>query len=422
MKFFPKLAFFAAFLFLATSASFAQQSGKEYPVKPQNSYVNNPEIPAECIPQYPWPPTYGGGCKNVGNTTDNSGEEDWANPEGGSNAQQVNPVTCSDHETCTGDCKESEVCLEYGVKPGTNPPQRVCEKSVKVQNCVCVPKCTPYPKDPKNPDAKYPFCCKDIGGGIVNKPGYECIKTCTMPNGDKVDIKEEAPRCKKFEHCCYGQTNSGRKSTDPVDTEEGDPRDHCRMKCQDVCNDKFFINREPLPEPFGQCCTPPVPLKDACFCCSARANRYDSYCAPFFKYFTCEKAKQLNCSDPNIPAFNAPVCNPKVSVSPNPTDYDPEYDPFVEFDPRFDYCGTPNSNLSCQYVCRGRGIILKSEAPKQGKWANVPGNLNSEQYENNLVKYVQGNCKKDENSAWAEDEKVDWPPTLIMKKETCSGQ
>lgn len=406
---FKTTLFFVAFglLFIGVNASAA-----DYFIKPPSEYAegkNNPEIPAECLPEYTWPPKYGASCSNVGAVNDNSGEEDWENPEGGSNAQQVNPVTCSDHETCTGNCRESEVCLEYGKDPKTE--QKVCEKSVKVQNCNCVPKREIQDK------VNYPFCHR-----VTDKPGYECIKTCEMPNGDLVDIKENKPRCKKFEHCCYGQTNSGRKSTDPVDTEEGDPRDHCRMKCQDVCNDKFFINREPLPEPFGQCCTPPVPLKDACFCCSARANRYDSYCAPFFKYFTCEKAKQLNCSDPNIPAFNAPVCNPKVSVSPNPTDYDPEYDPFVEFDPRFDYCGTPNSNLSCQYVCRGRGIILKSEAPKQGKWANVPGNLNSEQYENNLVKYVQGNCKKDENSAWAEDEKVDWPPTLIMKKETCSGQ
>jgi hypothetical protein len=416
MKFFPKLAFFAAFLLLASSASFAQEGGKEYPVKPQDSYINNPEVPAECSPQYNWPPTDGGGCKNVGNTTDNSGEEDWANPEGGSNTTQVNAVSCSDHETCSGNCQESEVCLEYGVKPDTNPPQRVCEKSVKVQNCKCVPK----REIPASTKDKYPFCHR-----VTDKTGYECIKTCEMPNGDKVDIKEEAPRCKKFEHCCYGKKDKQGKNVetwDPVETEIGDPKDQCRMKCQDVCNDKFFVNRTPLPAPFDQCCTPPTPLKIACFCCRTKANYNSGKCDYFRRFFTCKESLPLDCS--KDPAFNAPVCNPKGSITPSATGYDPSYDPFVEFDPRFAYCGTPDSNLSCQYICRGAGVTLKSQAPDYGMWKNVPGNLDSEQYESNTIKYMQGNCKKSDIVGEEEDKAnpVDWPPTKIITTEKCNGQ
>jgi hypothetical protein len=351
----------------------------------------------------------------VGSVKDNSTDGDWPDDPKGPKGEKVSSVSCSDHETCTDNCRESEVCLEYGKDPKTE--KTVCEKSVKVQNCVCVPKCTPYPKDPKNPDAKYPFCCS-----LENKPGYECIKTCTMPNGDKVDIKEEAPRCKKFEHCCYGQTNSGRKSTDPVDTEIGDPRDQCRMKCQDVCNDKFFVTRQPLPAPFQQCCTPPTPLKVGCFCCRTKANYNSSYCERFRAFFTCKEALPLDCS--KDPAFNAPVCDPKVSIVPYPDKYDERYDPFVEFDPRFAYCGTPNSNLSCQYICRGAGVMLKSEAPTTGMWSPTGAGLDSETYENNTIKYVQGNCQKSDTGGEEEDKanRVDWPPKLIIKKETCSGE
>lgn len=398
---------FLSFLAIALLFIGVHVHAEVYSVKKPDQYVsgkNDPEIPAECIPQYPWPPAYGASCSNVENVVDNSGEEDWANPEGGNNSKEVKPTTCSDHETCTGNCTESEVCLEYGVKPDTNPPQKVCEKSVKVQNCKCVPKCTIA--DPIN----YPFCCS-----VADKKGYECIKTCTMPNGDKVDIKENKPRCKKFEHCCYGQSNNGRKSPDPVDTEIGDPRDQCRMKCQDVCNDKFFVTRQPLPAPFQQCCTPPTPLKVGCFCCRTKANYLSPYCERFRAFFTCKEALPLDCS--KDPAFNAPACNPKGSITPSATGYDPNYDPFVEFDGRFAYCGTPNSNLSCQYICRGSGVMLESEAPTTGIWANIPGNMDSEKYENNTIKYVQGNCTKTEE----EELKVAWPPKEIIKKETCSG-
>lgn len=377
---------------------------EDYPVKPTEEYAtkaNNPEIANECIPEYPWP-KFGQDCtQSIKKTVYETGDETNLTPsESG----------CSDHAICSEDCQTSIAYSNCTKDPETGE-DKDCKEQTTTVSCKCRPKCDLL--------LDYPNCHT-----VADKPDYACIVTCTLCNGDTVDIKKKGTYCEndKFEGCCYAQDKAGKLYTKdttglgsyPIETELGDPRDFCKLKCNDFCNDLYFVRRDPQPAPFGQCCIPPTPLKVACFCCRTKTNYNSEYCKPFRSFFNCKEALPLDCS--KDPAFNAPVCNPEGSVIPSITGYDPNYDPFVEFDPRFAYCGTTGSNLSCQYLCRGEGITLPADAPTQGIWSPSAFGLDSEEYESNHIKYVQGNCKQTEE----EQIKVDWPPKN-RQKETCIG-
>jgi hypothetical protein len=312
-------------------------------------------------------------------------------------AGEVKPNACSDHEECKKDCsKGTPVCVKYGKNPDTDAVE--CESYETPETCTCKPKC--------ELDSKYPLCCS---GSVEDKKGYRCLKTCTLPNGDTVDFKEDlfskSPRCSNFSDCCYGLKNSGTESADPVETEVGDPRDQCKLKCQDVCNDKLFVGRKVAPNrDFPQCCTSLTPLKIACFCCRTTANYNSAQCEYFRRFFTCKEAGALNCAAE--PAKSAPICQPNSTVVVNATEYDPNYDPYLEFDPRFAYCGSTTSNLACQYICRGHGVITQANAPQDGIWKERAGDITSEKYESNLIKYIQGNCKTDLTDGESEKNQV----------------
>lgn len=383
----------------------------DYPVKPTEEYVtkaNNPEIANECLPEYEWP-EFGQPCtQNVTKTTlETNDETDLTPSESG----------CSDHAKCDGDCQTSTVYSNCTKDPETGEDID-CKEQTTTVSCACTPKCERLPD--------YPNC-----ESVADKPGYDCIVTCTLCNGDTVDIKKKGTYCQndKFEGCCYAQDNAGKLYTKdttglgsyPIETELGDPRDFCKLKCNDFCNDLYVVRRDPQPAPFGQCCTPPTPLKIACFCCRTLANYNSPQCDYFKRFFKCKESLPLECNDASTPAYNAPVCNPEGSVTPYPDKYDERYDPYVEFDPRFDYCGTPSSNLNCQYICRGEGVILPSQAPDSGMWSPNFSPPYNETYENNNIKYVQGNCARPTGSDWSEDKAVEWPP-LPEGKETCAGQ
>lgn len=421
----------AVFLAFAGVHATALAENGEFPVKPPGSYPNDPEKPNECLPEYTWP-TFGGACRKVegeddssgggstssgasgtstsgGNTTtsgtgavmpsgvttmqgmqgfvgSNMGDgTDTSTSTGGSTSGgtgtstsgaavecpppdavtgSVQRIPCDEYQDCKKDCVAGTPTCTNWTNDGSTC---TCDKWETPLDCTCAPKCEI--KDPEH----YPYCCD-----VTDKGGdYPCMKVCTLPNGDKVDIVENPPSCGNFPNCC----------SEPEETKIGDPRDFCKMKCLDACNDKQFVDRKPPNPDFPECCTPPVPLSTACACCRESAHRPPAaYCEYFFRFFTC--------GEPMCQAGQ--TCTASGSLPPV---YTLEYDKYMQFDPRYPFCSGEWNNLNCRYTCKGKGIILKQEAPKDGIWA-------LETYENNYSLEVQRNCNIDETEKRA----VPWPP------------
>lgn len=336
-----------------------------------------------------------GGDGSGGGSGSSSGGDEEPPPEcpgpDDSPVGTVEKIECDSHQKCSKDCSEGErVCAEYGVVEG----KCECLKYQTPEDCRCEPKCEI--QDPVH----YPYCCT-----VEDKEGYPCLKTCTLPNGDKVDIPENPARCTKFRECCYGRPNN-KEDPNPVETERGDPRDYCKLKCFDNCNDKQFVPRQKTASDiFPECCTPPIPAQIACACCREPQNQPSpAYCEYFFRFFNCDTA-QLSCPA-DADTSDTPEgreCRP--SVPAEPAQFDPKYDPFLEFDPRFSFCSGPDTNRNCRYICRGRGILTADEAPREGIWAkdyiDAQGPV-----ENNFALQVHGNC----DNTQTEKQQIPWPP------------
>lgn len=224
-----------------------------------------------------------------------------------------------------------------------------------------------------------------------------------MPNGDKVDIEENPPRCKKFKDCCYGKKdaqNNCIKKWDPVETEPGDPRDYCKMKCVDVCEDLLEVDRsKTASDIFPECCTPPIPIEIACACCREPANQPSTaYCEYFRRFFSCDAAVFSAC-----PADHD-SCSP--SVPNEPAQYDAQRDPSLTFDPRFAFCSGEWTNRNCRYICRGHDILMGADAPTEGIWAKDYVDDHGNPIENNYALEVHGNCTDDEG----QEKPIPWPP------------
>jgi hypothetical protein len=316
------------------------------------------------------------------------------------------PIPCDDNEECAKDCVNgTPICLEYDENCG-------CTKWETPQDCHCKPKCD-------IPDPNYPFCCK-----VADKSGYPCLKVCTLPSGDTVDIEQNPPICRKFSECCYGKreddgstpncSNSSiprSPNCDPVETEPGDPRDYCKMKCVDVCEDKQAVQRtKTSSDIFPECCTPPIPISIACACCrDGTANKPASdYCEYFFRFFSCDDATLACPSDPSLNQCVMTVDKKKNWVEGDTSlpEYDPNHDPYLTFDPRFSFCQGQWNNRNCRYICRGQGILTGKNAPTMGIWVKDYIDNSGKPIENNYALEVEGNCTDDQGQA----KPIPWPP------------
>lgn len=383
------------------------------------NYKNNIYVKNECLPPTPGEPkttcskimecenlsSNGGGSSSgqvstrfMTRITSVSGETSSGSSSGVScPGGQIPPVSaCDPGYACSKNCvTQAPVCAEW--LPGEEGCG--CAAWLTGADCECEPSCTI-----QDPD-KYPFCCS-----VEEKPGYPCIMVCTMPSGDKIDILENDISCKAFPDCCrdYGE---------PIETELGDPRDFCKIKCKDACDDWLQMDR-PVPDPdFPECCTPPVPLEVACACCREQNNATQGdmrppheYCLAFLHFFDCNTA-ECALTDGN-------KCESNIAPSPV---YDPDYDPYVKFDARYQFCSAPWANKKCRYICKGQGIILKENAPEwpsiwSHEYANQDGILPEgamqgsppyHLYENNYTIESFKNCDINEE----EIKKVEWPPT-----------
>ena len=314
---------------------------------------------------------------------------------------KIDEIPCDDSEECSKDCVDgTPVCLAYSESNGVCS----CSEWKTPMDCHCKPKCEIA--DPVH----YPYCCEVTPKGN----DYPCLVTCTLPNHDKVDIEQNPARCGKFKDCCYGKRgDDGQciKSWDPVETEPGDPRDYCKLKCMDVCNDKQEVERtKTASDIFPECCTPPIPISIACACCRDGAQNQPStrYCEYFRRFFSCDDAK-LNCPNDD-PTLNQCVMTvDKKQSGGSGTDlpeYDPNHDAYLAYDQRFAFCSGEWTNRNCRYICRGKGILKGNEAPKEGIWAKDYIDSNGKAIENNYALQVHGNCADDEGQKTP----IPWPP------------
>lgn len=393
---------------LSTAASAA-----DYPVLPPGSYPNDPDVAGECLPKYQWP-VFGQACRRLKDDGSSSGLNASGSSSSSSSGtgipncpapnqpppEEVNIIPCDSSQDCSQDCVEGPpVCAAYGSDPNTG--ECVCTEWQTPEDCKCAPKCN-IP-DPVN----YPYCCSVVPKG----DDYPCLMVCTLPNGDKVDIEENPPRCKRFKECCYGKRDPDGTivSQNPVETEPGDPRDYCKLKCVDVCEDKQMVVRSrTASDIFPECCTPPIPLEIACACCREPQNQpSNAYCEYFHRFFNCDAAKMA------CPA-NAEPEQCRMSVPPEPAQYDANYDAFLKYDPRFSFCSGEWTNRNCRYICRGSGILTAEDAPTQGIWVKDYRDIYGNPIENNYALQVHGNCAQDETQV----QPVPWPPPN-QALETC---
>ena len=321
---------------------------------------------------------------------------------------QMNEIPCDANQACTQDCVNgTPICLNYDTNCG-------CTEWKTPQNCHCAPTCV-------IPDPNYPFCCQ-----VDDKPGYPCLKVCTMPSGDKVDIEQNPPRCKKFKDCCYGEKdaqNNCIKSWDPVETQPGDPRDYCKLKCVDVCEDTQEVDRsKTASDIFPQCCTPPIPIQVACACCRDGAGNKpsDKYCSYFRRFFNCDDATLACPNDPDLKQCVMTVDKKQSYASgPDPVlpEYDVNHDPYLTFDPRYAFCSGEWTNRNCRYICRGKGILMGADAPTEGIWVKDYIDDHGNPIENNYALEVHGNCTEEQE----QEKPVPWPPANQDLEECGAG-
>lgn len=382
------------------SSGTLSSGGTYYEVRPPGSYVNNVNIPNECIPNYPGNLDPGGNngkclkipdCEGVsGGGSSSSGSGSGASSSGPAtgnsfpNCQAESMpaiVSCNPGYACSANCVQKQpVCLSY------EDENCGCALQVTPEECDCAPSCTI--QDP----VQYPECCT-----VEPKGGdYPCVVVCTLPNGDKIDMVDKRLSCQAYPLCC-------RDYGDLVETQYGDPRDFCKVKCKDSCKDDLHMKRPVPNKDFPECCTPPVPIDVVCACCrEAKYRPSSTYCEGFLTFF--------DCNDPRCVAEDG-VC--ESTIAPTPV-YDPDYDYYMQYDERYHYCSAQWNNRKCRYLCKGASIITKDNAPAndiKNIWSDAyatqdgvppPGTL----YETNYTLEVHKNCDIDEN----EVNPVPWPP------------